>query len=334
MKRLLQLVFCVLLASAVVAALPENVQRAERDGATGTFRLKVVDDQGQDIKEVYGAGGFWDYRDLKYNLCSSKSDEYGELVLSSLCYYNGKFELSKEGYYKTSGEHVFFRDSEDAVEETLFSRKWVPDYVATVILKKIRNPIPMFAWSVALPIPQLDVPIGLDLEQMQWTPPHGEGQHPDVYLTFNSIEMSHGQRIWKEVGSMDMEFRNPMDGIQMWKQDAFSEFKSSYHVDTTKAFLGSMRLDRVRTNAGYRLLSSGDYLVFRTRSEISANGGIEKCHYGKIYPSIEASSQSVYFFAAYFNPTPNDTNLEFDPKQNLAPAPRREYRKRSRAEEP
>jgi hypothetical protein len=47
----------------------------------------------------------------------------------------------------------------------------------------------------------------------------------------------------------------------------------------------------------------------RVRSEILPNGETN-CLYGKIYGDFPAMTY-------YLNPTPNDRNVEFDPKRNL-----------------
>ena len=52
-----------------------------------------------------------------------------------------------------------------------------------------------------------------------------------------------------------------------------------------------------------------EYLVFRTRIVKDDNGNIVSANYGKIYGAI----RTVGFFGAkaiYFNPTPNDVNME------------------------
>jgi hypothetical protein len=49
---------------------------------------------------------------------------------------------------------------------------------------------------------------------------------------------------------------------------------------------------------------------FRVRTKVDDRGNIVSAHYGKIYGDFMQ-------FAYYYNPTPNDRNIEFDPKQNL-----------------
>lgn len=50
--------------------------------------------------------------------------------------------------------------------------------------------------------------------------------------------------------------------------------------------------------------------LFRVRTVKDHAGNIVSAHYGKIYGDFMQ-------FTYYLNPTPNDRNIEFDPKQNL-----------------
>ncbi|MFZ1074172.1 MAG: hypothetical protein WAO21_12165 [Verrucomicrobiia bacterium] len=49
---------------------------------------------------------------------------------------------------------------------------------------------------------------------------------------------------------------------------------------------------------------------FRVRAVLNANGNVKSALYGKVYGDFME-------FSFYLNPTPNDGNVEFDPKQNL-----------------
>jgi hypothetical protein len=50
--------------------------------------------------------------------------------------------------------------------------------------------------------------------------------------------------------------------------------------------------------------------LFRVRTELDQDGNVKSTLYGKIYGDF-------MHFRYYLNPTPNDRNIEFDPKQNL-----------------
>ena len=66
---------------------------------------------------------------------------------------------------------------------------------------------------------------------------------------------------------------------------------------------------------------------FRCRTKKDASGKIISAHYGKIYGDIKflagdpamGSVGQFNWTCSYFNPTPNDRNVEFDTKRNLNP---------------
>ena len=70
-----------------------------------------------------------------------------------------------------------------------------------------------------------------------------------------------------------------------------------------------------------RKLGEGEYLFFRSRVRRTVEGS-EEAHYGKIYrfvfgESLRETNSATLRISYYFNPTPNDRNLEFDGKNNL-----------------
>ena len=315
MKSLL-FALLVLFVSFDCWADKESHARAKRYGATATFRLTVVDDQGEPVPNVKGSAGFWNHRTHKTDSFASTSNEKGEITLSEKCFYDGAFGLKKEGYYKTTGRHKFSRASDDDVEETLFARKWVPDYVNTVVLKKTRNPIPMYSHLVDnKQIPAFETPLGFDLQVADWVKPHGEGVVPDVYITVNVTRVSFGRKTWLKPTKVTFDFPNKYDGVQVHDADYWSEFISSYSVDLTKPFQKQLVLHPGETD--YDWLDHRKYLVFRVRSETSSSGELVRCNYGKIYPFIKFTDEEFIIKSIVFNPNPNDTNLEFDPKRNL-----------------
>ncbi len=293
----------------------ESHLRAKRYGAIATFKLSVVDDQGAPLKGVNGSASFWCGSD-NYDKDTETSDENGVLILSGKCKYNGGFALQKEGYYETMRSHKFSRASDDDVEETLFTRKWVPDYVNTEVLKKIRNPIPMYARQWRTAVPACEQPIGLDLKVADWVKPHGKGEIADVYITIHLGERTVLGRIQNSAMRVTFDFPNKHNGVQVCNIDKGSEFRSSYHVDLSRPFQQQLILGRGETREDWLPLNK--YLVFRIRSESSADGELLQCYYGKIYPAIDVTKKEIAFRAIYFNPTPNDTNLEFNPEHNLS----------------
>ena len=65
------------------------------------------------------------------------------------------------------------------------------------------------------------------------------------------------------------------------------------------------------------VLCDDEYLVLRTRVKKDTQGVIVSANYSKIY-GMFAIDRILYFRESFFNPTPNDPNLEYNGK-NLAP---------------
>lgn len=55
----------------------------------------------------------------------------------------------------------------------------------------------------------------------------------------------------------------------------------------------------------------------RVRTELDEKGNVKSANYAKVHGDFEFWATSEMRFTYYFNPTPNDRNLEFDPDQNL-----------------
>ena len=316
MKSLL-FALLVLFVSFDCWADKESHARAKRYGATATFRLTVVDDQGKPVPNVKGSAGFWNHRTHTTDSFSSTSNEKGEITLSGRCFYDGAFGLEKEGYYKTTGRHKFSRASDDDVEETLFTRKWVPDYVSTVVLKKTRNPIPMYSKKCRGKLPAINQAIGFDLKIVDWVKPYGKGENTDMLVTVVTKEVQFGRKTFTDASVVTFDFPGDYNGVQVCDSDGWSKFVSDYHVNLQTPF--QKQLVMPSQNDRYKWLDKRKHLVFRVRSEVSPTGELLRCHYGKIYPTFDITSEEFALRAVFFNPTPNDTNLEFDPKRNLSP---------------
>lgn len=67
-------------------------------------------------------------------------------------------------------------------------------------------------------------------------------------------------------------------------------------------------------------LGEREVMVFRGRAEMDPQGKIVNARYGKIYGPFKFAQgpKKLVDFTYYFNPTPNDRNLEFDGEHNLS----------------
>ena len=112
----------------------------------------------------------------------------------------------------------------------------------------------------------------------------------------------------------------------MMQKDMFSTMKTCYEAMTNDSAYAERTI--TLTSKGRRgippnkettdKIASDKYLVFRTRCIIDENGRIVSAHYGKISGDFRGSLQLIFFThnsyadeaGIYFNPTPNDPNLE------------------------
>lgn len=115
--------------------------------------------------------------------------------------------------------------------------------------------------------------------------------------------------------SMEVSFTNQMyAGAYVLKQDLQSEMKSVYNAETNATYVQSFSYmyDRPAQNCGAReKLKEDEYLVFRSRTVVDDCGQLVSARYGKIYgPWHYVGPRGMSIHSIYFNPTPNNTNLE------------------------
>ena len=223
----------------------------------------------------------------------------------------------KDGYYPTWGDTMY------PFTNVVFGRwqPWNPTY--TVILRKIGNRLPMYAKRVPIEseIPVADEPVGYDLMIGDWVAPHGKGQTGDLVFTVKRRVAN-----WKDFEThLSLTFSNPSDGIQT-VQDAGpkgSTFRLPRAASETSYQLVWTNSIGYIPGKGYFQTQPKDCVgyFFRVRTVVDDKGKLVRALYGKIKGPIEfdaRDSKTAHIaFTYYLNPTPNDRNVEFDPKENL-----------------
>ncbi|HEY5745849.1 MAG TPA: hypothetical protein VIU12_07220 [Chryseolinea sp.] len=220
------------------------------------------------------------------------------------------YGASKDGYYRTFGEQLMLKRRGDRYEP------W--DLVKELVLKPIIKPIPMYARRLdTIRLPTVGRPVGFDLIASDWVAPYGKGTTSDLIFLLNtnytSIEHAFD-------ATLTIRFANEGDGIQS--------------VLAPINFGSKLRLPRYAPEEGYQSMLVKSYFrkapnaqihrdyrddqnfFFRVRT-VKQNGKVVSAYYGKIAGDIEFWGNQKLRFIYYVNPTPNDRNLEFDPKKNL-----------------
>ena len=313
MKRF---VLVLLLFQSFVLFAEENqavLRELRRYGGSATFNLTVKDERGEPVPEAKGEAWFWYRNDATRD--EAYTDSEGKISLSNRAKTDGGVRITKEGYYTTEIHQSCF-----SAPSQPFSfwerRKWVP-VTRDVVLKTKVNPIPMYSKRYQGAIPCLNQPVGFDLKVVDWVYPDGKGEVADVYITVATEMVPFGKTMQRRARTVTWEWPNRYDGVQVCDADCWSDLISTYQVNLQQPFMQKLVLTRGKDR--YAWLGHDKYLVFRTRSQTSPTGELAYCHYGKIYPSIDIADNDFALKLVFFNPTTNDTNLEFDPKHNLSP---------------
>jgi hypothetical protein len=292
-----------------------DVLNALQSGAQAKMTMQVVDSTGTPVAGAVIYGGFWrsDSPDDGESL-DGITDTNGIFVANGKTINQMAYQISKDGHYKTDGDYSFYRQNEPCA----IDGKWVPwGTTNAFLLKEIRQPVAMYAKEVMVKIPTQGIPLGYDFEKGDWVTPYGAGARSDLYFTYTETV----QDFWTYSNGLVVASTNGQDGFVRLKKDTFSKFPSVYEAPVT-GYLPEVRFASERTKTHIirdEKLGGSEYLVFRVRSHVDADGNVTKANYGKIYGPLEfgVGRECLLIFSYYFNPTNNDPNIEFAPGQNL-----------------
>lgn len=128
----------------------------------------------------------------------------------------------------------------------------------------------------------------------------------------DAVQLSAGH--WQ--GKIQITFPNNDEGIIEVK-DGFHSYSELTMPHEAPENGYQKDWSREEDNAGARLTSSEIGYFLRTRVKHDEKGKIVSANYSKIVTDFNFDPRGRLEFSYLFNPTPNDRNLEFDPKKNL-----------------
>ncbi len=312
MKKLFLIV--AVLASAFTAIISKG------DYLPVNVTVKVVDEENKpvsqaDVEIIFsnarpkGPGKGWG-ADVKYDKRKGFTNADGMFSASGNTNMNIPVGAVKSGFYESGGG-------------ISFDEKGKPDRdIVELKLKKIKNPVPMYAkkvnsvWGISK-IPVLNQDVGYDLEVGDWVAPHGKGKIAD--FIFN-VEGTY--KDWKNNScNCKMKFTNPEDGIQeyLFDKKGQSSFKWPYdaplngYLPVLEKYL-KMTDGKMDSNIERNI--NNKHYIFRVRTKTDEKGNIISAKYGKIEGDVAASSGGSIEFNYYFSPS-GDRSLEFDTEKNI-----------------
>ena len=254
--------------------------------------------------------------------------------------------VKAEGYYshgyQPAETHRITDRTNDAILEQI------------VILRVVKNTIPLYAqqteiWSPSQKkIPLMNEWIGFDFEEGDWVKPHGKGETSDVLFRYNSEFVKFVDTGWSMEKLREVNRKKIERQGRVWNEEVFRKEAGLWEgsleisfpgekeglVKVVEAFMphSVLRMPHLAPEEGYAPTqvyheADGEPHTFRddvgfflrTRVVLDRQGNIESANYAKIYGDFQFSPKGYVAFDYYFNSTPNDRNLEFDPGKNLFP---------------
>lgn len=331
MKKSVNTLAFVLFAAALLSE--PLMGQAYRD-----ITLKVVNEDAKPISGASASISFLQGRDRDRHEGRTNGD--GKYSASGMSIVGVRVSATAENHYAASLHH-----SPD------FKKPRGEDEI-TLVLPTIKTPVPLLSSRVHyLQFPVQNEWLGYDFAAGDWVAPHGKGEETDIRFRFQAkftgyagsgekleraleISKTLAQRAGKEFseeefkksaghweGTLELSFPGEKEGLievtdRYWPH---SELKLPHQAPET-GYLPTRRY--AAHTRGPRLDDPEVGYFLRTRVKLDAAGEIVSAHYAKIYGDFRFDPRGAVSFTYYFNPTPNDRNLEFDPMHNLFPKDR------------
>jgi hypothetical protein len=273
---------------------------------------------GQDVPDATVEAGFFKNDDRK-----GETDENGLFTAEGKTWGELTCFVKKDGHYDT--RVVYDLDSED---DDVKNGKWVPWHrTIEVTLKEKRNPIPMYVKQAEIILPKTNETFGFDFQIGDLIAPYGEGEKADMQFTYAIKTPVAGKTEYQS--NIIFDGMTESDGMVLMHSDLLTNHSSPGFPSVYEAPEESYE-QRFEMSYKYTFeriieknaMTDNDYLIFRCRTITDDKGQIASAHYGKMYyvrcsGTRKNPDGGLIQMQYYFNPTPNDRNLEFDPDKNL-----------------
>ncbi len=290
------------------AKVPFNVRYARAFGADTKAIFNVVDYEGVPVEGATVLAGFYMNREPGKNpKATGVTDKNGVFVAEQKSVGEINYIIQRDKYYATSGR-IDFRDRFNWAK-CVEDGKWQPYGVTyNLTLKAKKVPIPMEVCRFEKEI-TTNTTVGFDLRIGDCVRPHGEGEVADFTFVVTEEKID----TWTLRATLTLSFTNALDGAYMKDKDMYSDYVSVYHADTNAVYKQQFLFEYNTLVPKKKIdtsLSERQYLILRTRTKVNDKNEIIEAFYSKLYGPLNFIHQGLTF-KAYFNPTPNDTNLEF-----------------------
>ncbi len=287
-------------------------------------KIRVVDDQGIAVPGASATIEFVGYLQTSGKAYRGMTNINGEFSAIGQAEDSVFFAAFREGYY----EAKLYRLPKDKELDLV------------IVIPRILNPIPLYVKRVNLTIPVQNNWVGYDLEIADWVSPFGEGKVADIRFKirtefkgwkYSERDLARSRKVNSQLS--EKEFKDFYGKWDAELEVSFPNESEGIHEETRFLTYCSLQLphmapehDYARTwhyiSTNYTPRTSRENIGFflRTRVKLDKEGNVISANYTKLIGDIHMATTGVLLFTYYYNPTPNDRNLEFDPGRNLFPS--------------
>lgn len=285
---------------------------ARKYGAKANIELHVVDDDGKPIPEAYvevfmgmnyRKDGYW------INGLTNTNGIFtikGKTTGNEIEYY-----IKKDGYYKTVKLFTF---AEMGKEHDVVDGKWQPyGEKENIKLRKIKKPSIINSSNKYVETQTLYEWIGYDMQKGDFVKPHGDGEISDFEIMFE-WDGNIGDKFTSVY--VKLRFKEEFSGYYVVEKNITSDFKWEYKAVPNKINLTEAEFSRCEKDNGQRVVNKFDStkcFIIRSRCVTNEKGELISYNYSVISQFkffLKKDKKIELGINGYFNPTPNDTNLE------------------------
>jgi len=281
---------------------------AMRKGADTSVEIRISDDDGSPVSNATVH--------VCYNVGKGRSEVFGKTDGSGVFLFErktngyGEIYVTKDGFYNSESRFSFI---DMGNEHEVKKGKWQPcPLVNYVLLRPIRNQIPLISKYDGIDIPTTNIWIAFDMEKGEWLPPYGKGSSEDFSIFFRW----NGKRPNEDFDmEMQMKFHGETPSAYLERKRPDSTYGSSYMANTNlfDIYTFSWSSKVVAGKWEKRYMNPNYEMIVRTRCHTNNVTGEISFNYGRIkqFSFMGGWNGKATSGLAYdFNPTPNDTNLE------------------------
>lgn len=299
----------------------------------GKVILKVVDEQFQPIAGIDALAAI-DSKAYSKKTDSKGAVEYNQIMRVGIL----GLTVNLDGHYESTQAKTF---------DKLISNQWQPwPLETTLIVRRIDDPVPMYAvenYRIEMPIVGS---AGFDLEKLDWVQPYGKGVYSDFVFTLSRKEDHEKTR-----ATLKLTFSNLGDGVfplfeylpggsllKMPKEAPLEGYLTNRQWDWVWMKRSSLE-SRKQQSKFYSELRQQQKdspppigYFFRIRTILDDRGKVKKAMYGKIncWPAVTQSggrgdlewlpehyTKTTYIKLTYYLNPDGTRKMEFDMKNNL-----------------